>query len=80
MPCVWSVDKEDDKIEKCIFIGYSHETKGYKLYNPKTKKLVVSRDVAFVENCVWNWLSEEKSSLPMPVVVGESDLDLDKNS
>ena len=44
--------KIDDKAEKFIFIGYSHETKGYKLYNSKTKKVVVSRDVTFDEHCV----------------------------
>ena len=37
--------KLDDKSEKCIFIGYSERTKAYKLYNPKTKKIVISRDV-----------------------------------
>ena len=37
--------KFDDKSEKCISIGYDNVTKGYKLYNPKTEKLSVSRDV-----------------------------------
>ncbi|RDY03481.1 hypothetical protein CR513_12928, partial [Mucuna pruriens] len=30
--------KLDDKGEMCIFIGYSTNSKAYKLYNPKTKK------------------------------------------
>ena len=42
--------KFDDKSEKCIFIGYNDVTKGYKLYNPETGKLIVSRDVQFLEN------------------------------
>ncbi|KAK2989292.1 hypothetical protein RJ640_027329 [Escallonia rubra] len=37
--------KLDDKNEKFIFIGYSQESKGYKLYNPVDKKIKVSRDV-----------------------------------
>ena len=41
--------KFDNHIEKCIFIGYSKESKAYKLYNLLTKKLVISRDVAFNE-------------------------------
>ena len=45
--------KFDDKSEKCIFIGYSDITKDYKLYNPKTGKLIVSRDVQFLENESW---------------------------
>ncbi|CAL8994927.1 unnamed protein product, partial [Prunus brigantina] len=30
--------KLDEKAEKCIFIGYDTVTKGYKLYNPKTRE------------------------------------------
>ena len=40
----------DDKSEKCIFIDYCDVTKRYKLYNPETWKLIVSRDVQFLEN------------------------------
>ncbi|KAG6512700.1 hypothetical protein ZIOFF_030829 [Zingiber officinale] len=43
-------NKFDDKSEKCIFIGYSERSKAYKLYNPKTKKIVISRDVLFDED------------------------------
>lgn len=42
--------KIDDKSIKCIFVGYSDETKGYRLYNPTTKCLIISRDVIFNEN------------------------------
>ncbi|PKA46730.1 Retrovirus-related Pol polyprotein from transposon TNT 1-94 [Apostasia shenzhenica] len=47
--------KMDKKSEKCIFVGYSDETKGYRLYNPKTEKLIVRRDIIFQENNSWNW-------------------------
>ena len=40
--------KLDDKAEKTIFIGYKHG--GYKLYNPMTKKVIVSCDVTFAED------------------------------
>lgn len=49
-------DKFDEKNEKLIFIGYSDESKGYRLYNPTTGKLVVSRDVIFDEVASWNWM------------------------
>ncbi|KAF8399625.1 hypothetical protein HHK36_015494 [Tetracentron sinense] len=52
--------KLDDHGEKCIFIGYSEESKAYKLYNPLTNKVVVSRDVIFSEEETWNWDKEEK--------------------
>ena len=47
--------KLDDKSEKCIFIGYSDTTKGYKLYNPVTEKVIISRDVQFFEDEAWDW-------------------------
>jgi transposase InsO family protein len=39
--------KLDDRSEKCIFTGYSETSKAYRLYNPITKKLILSRDVQF---------------------------------
>jgi hypothetical protein len=41
--------KLDNKVEKCIFIGYKYSIKGYKLWNPETKKVVYSLDVVFRE-------------------------------
>jgi hypothetical protein len=45
--------KLDPKAEKCIFIGYSLEQKGYRCFNPSTWKLQVSRDVVFDEMVSW---------------------------
>lgn len=53
--------KPDDRAEKGIFIGYEPHTKAYKVYNPVTKKLIISRDVQFQENDYWKWTPEEKS-------------------
>jgi hypothetical protein len=41
--------KLDKKDEKCIFIGYKYVVKGYKIWNPETKKIVYYRDVSFRE-------------------------------
>ena len=41
--------KLDNKAEKCIFVGYNDGIKGYKLWNPVTRKIVYSRDVVFKE-------------------------------
>ena len=45
--------KLDPKAEKCVLVGYSEEQKGYRCYNPLTKKIVVSRDVIFDELGSW---------------------------
>ena len=45
--------KLDPKAEKCIFVGYSIEQKGYRCYNPITRELRVSRDVVFDEMASW---------------------------
>eukprot|EP01018_Ginkgo_biloba_P005003 Gb_41240 [translate_table: standard] len=45
--------KIDDKIEKCIFVGYSEEIKGYKLCNLVTNKVIINRDVIFDEGGMW---------------------------
>ncbi|MCO5582114.1 hypothetical protein L7F22_036004 [Adiantum nelumboides] len=41
--------KLDDKAVKCIFVGYSSGSKGYRLYNPATNKIFESRRVIFAE-------------------------------
>jgi len=41
--------KLDRKSKKCIFIGYKDGLKGYKLWNPTTRKVLYSRDVVFRE-------------------------------
>ena len=46
--------KFDIKSEKCVFIGYCNETKGYKLYNPITRTVIVSRNVIFSEGDSWS--------------------------
>ena len=47
--------KLDEKGEKCIFLGVSEMSKAYKLYNPITKKIVISRDIIFDEGSFWKW-------------------------
>ncbi|CAL2238396.1 unnamed protein product [Prunus armeniaca] len=47
--------KLDDKGEKCVFLGTSEVSKGYKLFNPLSKKIIISRDVVFDEEKTWNW-------------------------
>ena len=41
--------KLDSKTKQCIFLGYSNEEFGYKLWDLTTKK-IISRDVVFFED------------------------------
>ena len=47
--------KLEEKSEKFIFIGYSHQSKAYRLYNPTKKTVVISRNVEFNEKAQWEW-------------------------
>jgi hypothetical protein len=38
-----------------VFIGYATGSKAYKMYDPVTKGVHVSRDVIFDEDARWNW-------------------------
>jgi hypothetical protein len=46
--------KLDSKSVKCIFINYCEETKGYKLYNPRSQYVIISCDVIFYESNNFN--------------------------
>ena len=48
-------DKLDKKAEAGIFVGYSTISKAYKVFQPHTSCVIVSRDVLFVGNEQWNW-------------------------
>lgn len=39
--------KLDDKSMKCILLGVNKESKAYRLFDPVSKKIVISRDVIF---------------------------------
>ena len=47
--------KLDEASEKCIFVGYSSKSKGYKLFSLKRNKVIVCRDVIFDEKAFWDW-------------------------
>ena len=38
------------KSEKCIFVGYSEDVKGYRLLQPHSHDIIIRRDVKFYEN------------------------------
>ncbi|WVZ15253.1 hypothetical protein V8G54_012819 [Vigna mungo] len=48
-------DKLDKKAESGIFVGYSLISKAYRIYLPHRNKVIVSRDVKFLEFDCWSW-------------------------
>jgi transposase InsO family protein len=42
-------NKLSDRSIQCIHVGYSLESKAYRLYDPASKKIIISRDVTFEE-------------------------------
>lgn len=63
--------KLDAKSDSCIFIGYSEKSKAYRLYNPLTNKLIVSRDVIFDEGGVYG---HQKGHVEKPKSVLNDDI------
>jgi hypothetical protein len=55
--------KLDDKSMKCVFIGVSEECKAYMLYNLITKKIIISKDVLFDEENIWDWSNTEQQQI-----------------
>ncbi|KAG6525448.1 hypothetical protein ZIOFF_015404 [Zingiber officinale] len=47
--------KLDESSERCIFVGYSTMSKGYRLFNLQLGQVIISRDVQVDENALWNW-------------------------
>ena len=46
--------KLDPSGKKCIFVGYSENSKAYRIYFPGYKKIDISRDVTFGEDSAYN--------------------------
>nr|GEV91182.1 hypothetical protein [Tanacetum cinerariifolium] len=69
--------KLDDKSKKCVFIGVSEESKAHRLYDPVSKKIIVSRDIVFDEEASWDWEKSRKESVLMNLDWGENETLLD---
>lgn len=61
------------KVKSAFFLGVSEHSKAYKLYNPITKKIVISRDVVFNEENTWNWGEKSTGQQQIPVNFDEED-------
>jgi len=57
-PTVPHLKKLDDRSIAMIYLGVEEGTKAHRLFNPKTEKIVISRDVIFEEATAWEWNTE----------------------
>ncbi|KAL4387188.1 hypothetical protein GQ457_09G029600 [Hibiscus cannabinus] len=48
-------DKLDERATVGVFMGYSSNSKGYRVYDLKTKKILVGRNLKFDEDSIWDW-------------------------
>jgi len=51
--------KLDDRSKKVVFLGYAENSKGYKCFDPITKKVVKRRDVEFEADASWGFRIQE---------------------
>ena len=60
--------KLEENSHKCIFVGYGLCEKGYRLFDPSNRKIILSRDVKFDEESLWKWdnVQEGEIIVPMP--------------
>lgn len=56
--------KLETKAQKLIFVGYSEEHKGYRFLDCETNKIIISRDVSFIEleSCSGQTIKAEDTS------------------
>ena len=67
--------KLEDRSKKMVYFGVEDGTKGYRLFDPESRKLRVSRDVVFYESQSWNWYKnkKEEDATPKTFTIIESD-------
>lgn len=53
-----NMKKLDRRSRPLVHLGSEPGTKAYRLFNPTTQKIIVSRDVIFNEAKGWNWVNE----------------------
>jgi len=63
----------DSKTKQCIFLGYSHDEFGYRLWDPKKKQVIRSRDVIFLKDQTVDNIKDDND--PQSFLNGLVDLD-----
>jgi hypothetical protein len=59
-----NLKKLDDRSEQFVYLGIEEGSKAHRLFDPRRRRIHVSRDVVFDENTPWQWsaaVGEENS-------------------
>ena len=70
--------KLDSKSLKCVLLGVSKESKAYRLYDPLSHKIIISRDVIFKEEDSWLWSEDHAAAIHASLEWG--DINEDNNT
>ena len=74
-------DKLALKTDKCLFVGYPRETKGYYFYNPNENKVFVARKAVFLEKeFIFKKNSGSKLEVQEPQTPIQDSMEMDKDS
>lgn len=66
--------KLEESLSKGILVGYGKCEKGYRVYNPQTKKIMLCRSVIFDESSVWKWDSDFEKQISASLSNETSDI------
>ncbi|KAL2249557.1 UNVERIFIED_CONTAM: Retrovirus-related Pol polyprotein from transposon RE2 [Sesamum indicum] len=67
--------KFDSRSYKCVFLGYGHGQKGYKVYDLASQSIFVTRDLVFHENYFpFESITSDNLACPLPIVPIDSDV------
>jgi hypothetical protein len=65
--------KLDDKSRGSVLLGVSAESKAYRLYDPMSQRIIVSRDVVFEEDKSWDWDKSHEGAINADLEWGDSE-------
>ncbi|BBH08996.1 transposable element gene [Prunus dulcis] len=65
--------KLEENSHKCIFVGYGLFQKGYRLFDPSNRKIILSRDVKFDEESLWKWENAREGEMTVLVPTRNQD-------
>lgn len=74
--------KLDDKSQICILLRVSEESKAYRLYDPISQRIIISRDVVFEEDKSWDWDNKYEEAIACDLEWGDREekvVEIDRN-